>query len=70
MSDGTYRSPRVWRDLRDWGERIGENRVARLTRQSHLQACHKRRRGAQCSDGKLLASPEDRENQQEAIPDA
>ena len=43
MLDGTYRSPRVWRDLRDWGERIGENRVARLTRQSHLQARHKRR---------------------------
>jgi putative transposase len=44
MSDRTYGSPRVWRDLLDWGERIGENRVARLMRLAHLQARHKRRR--------------------------
>lgn len=29
QSDRTYGSPRVWRDLRDWGERTSENRVAR-----------------------------------------
>lgn len=44
MSDRTYGSPRVWRDLLDWGEQVGENRVARLMRQAHLQARHKRRR--------------------------
>lgn len=44
QSDRTYGSPRVWRDLIDWGEHIGENRVARLMRQAHLIARHKRRR--------------------------
>ncbi len=44
QSDRTYGSPRVWRDLLEWGERIGENRVARLMRAAHLQARHKRRR--------------------------
>jgi len=34
MSDHTYGLPRVWRDLLDWGEKVGvgENRVARLMR--------------------------------------
>lgn len=44
LSDRTYGSPRVWRDLQEWGERIGENRVARLMRLAHLQARKKRRR--------------------------
>lgn len=44
MSDRTYGSPRVWRDLLEWGEKLGENRVARLMRLAHLQARHKRRR--------------------------
>ena len=44
QSDRTYGSPRVWRDLLAWGERLGENRVARLMRAAHLQARHKRRR--------------------------
>jgi len=29
-SDRTYGSPRVWRDLREWGETCSENRVARI----------------------------------------
>jgi len=44
MSDRTYGSPRVWRDLVAWGESVGENRVARLMRLAHLKARHKRRR--------------------------
>lgn len=43
-SDRTYGSPRVWRDLADWGERCGEKRVARLMRSAGLQARAKRRR--------------------------
>ena len=43
-SDRTYGSPRVHDDLRDWGERCGENRVARLMRQGQLRARAKRRR--------------------------
>jgi putative transposase len=41
-SDKTYGSPRVWRDLADWGERCGENRVARLMRVASLRARPKR----------------------------
>jgi putative transposase len=33
-SDRTYGSPRVWRDLVDWGYACSENRVARLRRHS------------------------------------
>jgi len=43
QSDNTYGSPRVWRDLKDWGESCGKNRVARLMRQAGLRARHKRR---------------------------
>jgi putative transposase len=46
-SDRTYGSPRVWRDLREWGERCSENRVARLMRAAGLQARPKRRRRPQ-----------------------
>ena len=35
-SDGTYGAPRVLRDLRDDGIRVGQKRVARLMRQSGL----------------------------------
>lgn len=44
QSDRTYGSPRVWRDLRAWGHRCSENRVARLILAAGLQARRKRRR--------------------------
>ena len=43
-SDRTYGSPRVWRDLTDWGALCSENRTARLMKASSLQARLKRRR--------------------------
>jgi putative transposase len=43
-SDRTYGSPRVWRDLKDWGYACSENRVARLMKQLELKARQKRRR--------------------------
>ena len=43
-SDRTYGSPRVWRDLVDWGERCGIHRTARLMKAASLQARVKRRR--------------------------
>ena len=43
-SDGTYGSPRVWRDLRDAGVLCSENRTARLMRKAGLIARLKRRR--------------------------
>ena len=43
-SDRTYGSPRVWRDLRDWGVACSENRVARLMKVARLQARPRRRR--------------------------
>ena len=44
LSDRTYGSPRVWRDLRAWGFHCGVHRVARLMRRAGLKARHKRRR--------------------------
>jgi len=44
QSDRTYGSPRVWRDLRAWGQRCGRHRVARLMRAEGLRARHRRRR--------------------------
>ena len=44
-SDGTYGAPRVLRDLRDDGVRIGQKRVARLMRQDGLVG---RRRRPRC----------------------
>jgi putative transposase len=46
-SDRTYGSRRVWRDLRDWGERCSKNRVARLMRIAGIYARRKRRRPPQ-----------------------
>lgn len=43
-SDRTYGSPRVFRDLTDWGERTSAKRVARLMRVAGLRARPKRRR--------------------------
>lgn len=39
----TYGSPRVYRELRAQGERVGKKRIERLMRQSGLQARRKRR---------------------------
>ena len=44
QSDGTYGSPRVWRDMMAWGHECGENRVARLMRAAGIQARRRRRR--------------------------
>lgn len=43
-SDRTYGSPRVWRDLHDWGERCSYKRVARLMKAAGLVARARRRR--------------------------
>jgi putative transposase len=43
-SDRAYGSPRVYRDLREAGERCGENRVARLMRVHGIRAHHGLRR--------------------------
>ena len=37
-SDGIYGSPRIFLDLREWGEKCGENRVARIMRSRGLRA--------------------------------
>ena len=44
LSDRTYGSPRVWRDLGDWGHACGLNSVARLMRSEGIHARRKRRR--------------------------
>jgi putative transposase len=44
QSDRTYGSPRVWRDLHDWGYTCGRHRVARLMRAEGLQGRRRRRR--------------------------
>jgi len=43
-SDRTYGSPRIWRDLYEWGERCSKKRVVRLMRSASLRARPKRRR--------------------------
>lgn len=42
-SRNTYGSPRVYRELRKQGQRVGRKRVARLMRQEGLQGIRKRR---------------------------
>jgi putative transposase len=44
LSGRRYGSPRIWRDLREAGERVGENRVARLMRRAGIEAMRRRRR--------------------------
>ena len=36
-NDSNYGSPRIWRDLRDWGIACSENRTARLMRKIGLE---------------------------------
>jgi putative transposase len=43
QSRQTYGSPRVQRDLREWGHRCGQNRIARLMRAAGLRPRQKRR---------------------------
>jgi transposase InsO family protein len=42
-SRGTYGAPRILRDLREAGERVGQKRVARLLRAAGLQGVSRRR---------------------------
>ena len=42
-SDGTYGAPRILRDLREVGERVGQKRVARLMRAAGLVGVNHRR---------------------------
>src|SRR4051794_41322287 len=43
LSNGTYGSPRMTRELRDSGLRVGRRRIARLMRDNGLRARQKRR---------------------------
>lgn len=44
LSGGSYGSPRLWRDLQEAGERIGENRVVRLMKRAGIEALRRRKR--------------------------
>jgi len=44
LSGRSYGSPRIWRDLHEAGERIGENRVARLMRRAGIEALRRKKR--------------------------
>ena len=44
LSNRSYGSPRIWRDLVEAGERVGENRVARLMRRATIEALRRKKR--------------------------
>lgn len=44
LSGRSYGSPRIWRDLHEAGERVSENRVARLMHRAGIQALRRKRR--------------------------
>jgi putative transposase len=44
LSGYTYGSPRIWRDLREAGELLGENQVARLMRRAGIEAMKRKKR--------------------------
>ena len=44
LSGRSYGSPRIWRDLYDAGERVGQNRVARLMQRADIQALRRKKR--------------------------
>lgn len=44
LSNRSYGSPRLCRDLREAGERVGENRVARLMRRAGIEALRRKKR--------------------------
>jgi putative transposase len=57
-SDGTYGSPRVWRDLVEAGIGCSENRVARLMRAAQIQARSRvRRHRYRVTGGASLVAP-------------
>lgn len=56
-SDRTYGSPRVWRDLRDWGLSCSENQVARLMQRERLFARPKRRQPPYDTGEKSVIAP-------------
>lgn len=56
-SQGIYGSPRVHRDLREAGFKIGEKRVARLMRQAKLKSVRGYRRPRYKSGKPAIASP-------------
>jgi putative transposase len=44
LSNRSYGSPRIWRDLVEAGERVGENRVADLMRRAGIAALRRKKR--------------------------
>ena len=44
LSNRSYGSPRIWRDLVEAGERVGENRVASLMRRAGIEALRRKKR--------------------------
>jgi putative transposase len=44
LSGRSYGSPRIWRDLHEAGERVGENRVARLMKRAGIEALRRKKR--------------------------